>query len=119
MVEHREDKLHQFIWRALNMLLPDDCVAWSNENRRNGIREGARRKARGCIAGVPDMEFHYRGRALCVELKAERGRLSPEQRVLHARLKAAGTPVAVCRSLDDVIDFLRAQGVPVKGAVMA
>lgn len=119
MINHDEDRLHKFIWNALTVMLPDDCVAWSNENRRNGVREGARRKARGCIAGVPDMEFHYRGRAMCVELKAEKGRLSPEQKALHARLKAAGTPVAVCRSLDDVTAFLTAQGVALRGRIAA
>ncbi|CAI9119565.1 VRR-NUC domain-containing protein [Brytella acorum] len=119
MVAHAEDKLHTFVWRVLNFALPDDAVAWSAENRQNGMREGARRKARGCVPGVPDLHVTYAGRTLYIELKTETGRVSKEQRELHARLRRAGAVVAVCRSADAVLEFLRAEGVPVKAQVMA
>ncbi|WP_395370752.1 VRR-NUC domain-containing protein [Komagataeibacter diospyri] len=119
MSKHEEDALHTFVWRTLTMLLPDDAVPWSSENRRNGVREGARRKARGCIPGVPDMAVHYQGRVLYIELKATKGTISREQRALHARLRTAGFTVGVCRSLDQVLEFLRENGVPVAGKVMA
>ncbi|GBR43318.1 VRR-NUC domain-containing protein [Gluconobacter roseus] len=118
-MSHEEDRLHTHIWRALQILLPDDVVAWSNENRRNGQREGARRKARGCIAGVPDMQFTHAGRTLYVEIKTPTGTVSKEQRALHKRLKVSGASVAVCRSLDDVISFLSREGISLRGEVMA
>jgi len=118
-MSHDEDRLHMHIWRALQILLPEDVVAWSNENRRNGQREGARRKARGCIAGIPDMQFTHANRVLYVEIKTPTGTVTKEQRALHKRLKSTGAPVAVCRSLDDVIGFLSREGISLRGEVMA
>lgn len=118
-MSHEEDRLHTYIWRALQILLPDDVVAWSNENRRNGLREGARRKARGCIPGVPDMQFTHAGRTLYVEIKTPTGTVKKEQRDLHKRLKSAGASVAVCRSLEDVTGFLAREGISLRGEVMA
>ncbi|KAA8387634.1 VRR-NUC domain-containing protein [Acetobacter sp. DmW_136] len=119
MAQHEEDKLHTFIWKALQFMLPDDAVAWSNENRQCGPREGFRRKQRGCVPGVPDMVVNWKGRPLYIEIKTPKGTISKVQRDMHKRLKATGAPVAVCRSLEDVMYFLETHDVPLKAAVMA
>lgn len=119
MDQHEEDRLHTHIWKALQFLLPDDAVAWSTENRQMGPREGMRRKMRGCVPGVPDMEIHYRGRTFLIEIKTPKGTVTKVQRDMHKRLKDAGMPVSVCRSLEDVLYFLETHDVPLKGVVMA
>lgn len=118
-MKHEEDALHKSIWQQLLRLLPDDATAQSFENRQNGPREGARRKARGCLPGWPDLGIVWNSRTYYIELKTPTGRLSPAQMQRHAELRAAGAPVAVCRSLEDVVFFLERHDVPLKGAVMA
>lgn len=110
---HPEDHLHVSIWKALRYCLAPEVVVWSTENRFNGMMEGSRRKARGVIAGCPDLAVHWHGRVAYIELKAEKGRLSEAQRDLHGRLRRAGIETGVCRSLVEVLQFLRGQGCPV------
>lgn len=116
-MRHCEDILHASIWRGLKLLLPDDCLAWSVENRGNGEREGKRRKIRGCVPGVPDLHFLNNGRLLLVELKTRSGRLTEAQECFHNRARFCGAPVRVCRSLEDVVAFLTENGVKIRGAV--
>ncbi|MCG4273917.1 VRR-NUC domain-containing protein [Acetobacter senegalensis] len=118
-MNHAEDRLHKSIWQQLQHLLPDDAVPQSFENRQNGPIEGRRRKERGCLPGWPDMGIVWNSRTYYIELKTATGRLNPAQKACHARLRAAGAPVAVCRSLEDVLYFLETHDVPLKGAVMA
>ena len=116
---HPEDTLHAQVWKDLKWVLPPEVAAWSHENRNHGALEGQRRRARGVVPGVPDMQFAWPvGRSAFVELKADKGRLSDEQRLFHARLEGAGLPVAVCRSFDEVLRFLRDQGCPLRCRVL-
>jgi hypothetical protein len=71
-----------------------------NGGARNAIT-GARLKAEGVLAGVPDLFIPlYK---LFIEMKATKGRLSPVQEACHIQLRAAGYNVSVCRSLDEGI----------------
>jgi hypothetical protein len=118
-VKRTEDVLHVQVWRMLRSLLPADAVAWSSESRGVGGEEGGRRKARGVIAGTPDLQVMYCGRTLFIELKAPRGSVSGEQRHLHDRLRRAGFSVAVCRSIEDVVGALERFGIPLRGRIAA
>lgn len=119
-VKRPEDKLHTGIARELKRLLPPVVVWWSNESRGVGFKEGARRKARGVKAGVPDMEFHFPGqsypeaRSCFIELKAEAGALNEAQKDMHAALRDTGHLVYVCRSLDEVLEVLKRAGCPMR-----
>lgn len=114
-----EDRLHEQVWNALRYSLPADAVFISHENRQNGIREGARRKRRGCLAGWPDIQIIWNSRTYLIELKAPGGSLSSVQRDMHERIERAGVPVAVCRSVDGVLNYLSACGLSMRGEVMA
>ena len=110
-----EDKLHRAIWRDLQGLLHPEVVVWSTENRQVGMIEGQRRRARGCIRGVPDMTFHWpHAHSAYVELKIKGSYPSEDQKRLHLRLRAAGIETAVCRSLHEVLQFLHHQGCPLR-----
>ena len=60
-------------------------------------------------AGHPDFTVTLAGgRVVYFEYKAERGKLSPEQREWHRQAQERGIPVFVSRSLQFSIDCLRA-----------
>jgi len=118
-MRHAEDKLHAEIVRALEVILPPSVVWWSSESRGVGVREGARRKARGVKAGVPDMQFHFDSRSHFIEIKTTQGRMNEAQIAMAAWLRGAGHQYDVCRSLDDVIDCLRRAGCPMRIARIA
>ncbi len=110
-----EEVLHRSVWKALGLLLDPSVVVWSVENARNGRREGARRVARGCVQGVPDLAVHWPDAMVTyIELKAGRNTTTPEQRRMHERLQDIGVGVGVCRSLDEVVAFLKGLGVPMR-----
>ncbi|QDH17430.1 VRR-NUC domain-containing protein [Swingsia samuiensis] len=114
-----EDRLHASVWRFLNYSLPTDALAMSIENRNNGRQEGARRKARGCLAGTPDMMVLWNGRMHFIELKTSDGKIHSSQRILFPILERTGHPVAICRSVEDVHNHLKSCGVPLRAEVMA
>ena len=72
-----------------------------NEVRR--AIQSARLKAGGMRKGWPDMQFYREpGRSLFLELKnGKAGRLSDEQKELHAKLEDHGFTVLVIRTLDE------------------
>lgn len=74
-----------------------------NGGTRNAA-EGARLKASGVKAGVPDLVFLAHQRFYCLELKEPggNGRLSPAQLAMHPRLIDAGaTALATLDNLRD------------------
>lgn len=84
-----------------------------------GRTRGARLKACGMIAGVPDILVVHNGQILGVELKTAKGRVSYVQQLAHARLRAAGAYVVTCRSLAEVEGALLGFGVPLSARVAA
>jgi hypothetical protein len=116
-----EDNLHAAVAHALAVLLPSDAVlnTWELRNAASAA-EGARRKRLGALPGWPDMGVFFRGRAVLLELKRQRGGyLSDAQKALHPRLAAAGFPVAVCHTVVEALDAVSAHGVPLRGRVAA
>lgn len=110
-----EDQLQAQVFGFLSWALTDDAMPFAipNGGTRNRL-EAIKLKRTGTTAGIPDLEILHRGRALFVELKTERGKVSESQRHIIPRIERAGCPVAICRSLDDVKAFLAEQGVPLR-----
>lgn len=86
-------------------LEPEDLYHIPNGGSRAGGKvEGARLKAEGVRAGMPDYHLSVsRGSwpGLFVELKTERGRTTPQQRKQIARLESRGYLVVVAHGWDD------------------
>lgn len=84
-----------------------------------GKVRGALLKAMGLKPGWPDVIVMHRFRDtlwpvfLGIELKAGKGRQSPEQKAIAEAFKEAGALYKVCRSLDDVEWALMDAGLPV------
>ena len=108
-----EDAIHRGILRYLRSVLPSGWIVMHvpNGGSRNPI-EGAKMKALGVVAGWPDISIYGPLGCFFMEVKSAKGRLSNCQHMILDKLKDAGFPVAVVRSLDDVRDFIAEHGLP-------
>jgi hypothetical protein len=106
-----ERDLQTAVFEFFAVALPQDCVAFCVPNG-----DGRMTRAPGALAGIPDICLIYRGRPIFIELKTKRGAVKMHQRFMHDRLTLSGAVVMVCRSLDEVVDFL-APLVPLRGRV--
>lgn len=83
-----------------------------------GRVRGAILKRAGMRPGMPDLlVFGANGYVLGIELKAGKGKQSPEQAAVAEDMRTCGQGYTVCRSIDDVATALRTHGFPVR-AVM-
>ena len=75
-----------------------DHAADQNAGKRSE-RDGARRKALGMAAGEPDLRLYFPGgRLVLVELKRQKGVLSPAQKIRIPALRALGFTVHVLKA---------------------
>jgi hypothetical protein len=82
-----------------------------NGGSRN-LLEAVNLKRQGVRGGVPDLVIVPKVGPVCfIELKSEDGRVSPLQNDWILKLIEYGCPVRVCRSLDEVQQFLYETGV--------
>lgn len=63
---------------------------------------------------MPDYLVWHNGRTIGFELKREDGVLSNAQKAMHPKLVAAGMPVYVCRTPEQVIEWLDIEGIPMQ-----
>jgi hypothetical protein len=85
------------------------AFAIGNGGKRS-LTEASRFKAQGVTAGVPDLCIVIEGRAHFLELKAAKGRVRPEQRVVMRQLEEAGATCAVANSIELALETLRGWG---------
>lgn len=81
------------------------------------IRAGARMKKQGRKAGIPDNCVVWDGRCFFIELKSRNGKPSPAQKVVIPALEAAGAPVVIAYTLEEVMDALAAWGIPLRATL--
>lgn len=115
-----EFKLGCAVAKYLRTALPPR-VLWSHlpfGEHRNEVT-GSRLKSMGTQRGWPDYLVIANEGVLALELKAPKGKLSPEQIAFADAHVAAGGAHAVCRSLDEVEAALRRAGLPVLASVGA
>jgi hypothetical protein len=95
LVEHLQ-------WRA-----PTDLwwAHYPSGGRRSRIT-GAILKSMGARAGVPDLLIVSQGRLFAMELKSDRGKLSPVQRETHVAMRKAGAVIGTAGTIDEALDLL-------------
>lgn len=110
-----EKQLQTQIARFLDLSLPCNARFHHSPNEgKRGRYAQADLKSSGFTTGWPDIEIIWQGRIYFLELKSEKGRVSPAQAECHAGLIAAGAPVAVVRSLEEAVARLIEWGVPLR-----
>ncbi len=81
--------------------------------------DGQMTTAPGYVSGTPDYLIVHNGKALFIELKTPRGRLSDAQiDTMHA-VENADSVVKVCRSVEDVAAVLAQFRIPTRGRIAA
>lgn len=110
---HPEDDLQEAVCKHLDILEAQGRLKYfavPNGGTRRKF-EAARFKKMGVKSGVPDLVILAPPHALFVELKAPLGRTSENQEAWIGWLTSAGYAVAICRSIDEVKEFLQRAGV--------
>jgi hypothetical protein len=99
-------------------LVAPDLIAFHVPN--GGYRtkaEAARMKWIGVLAGVPDLVLLGRdGKIWLIEVKAEGGALSADQRAIRDRCVALRIPYVVAKSIDDVRQAFEIWGIETREA---
>lgn len=112
-----EEQIHRQVVAWMKAVRTPQWFFWHSAN--GGYRTKAEAgvfKALGVIPGVPDIGIIWRGRSLWIELKSEKGKLTPVQRDCHDAIILAGGCVAVCRSLQEVRDMFKVWGIETREA---
>jgi len=115
----REPVLHKQVADVLRMELgppgriSHHGVCWWSVDMANygGVAPGLR-TARGCIAGVPDMQVLFLGLAFFIELKAEDGILSDAQQSVATDICLGGARYGVARNAEEVLVLLDTWEIP-------
>jgi len=71
-------------------------------------------KAMGLKAGVPDFLFIFNGNTFFIEMKATSGSLSKNQKNIISELDECGSETLTCRSLDEFVEILKSQKIPIQ-----
>lgn len=80
---------------------------------RGGAIAMARAKRGGLLAGDPDIRLSLPGgKTIYFEIKSETGKLSDAQKHTHNRLEKLGFHVYVIRSIEDLREVIRLEGIP-------
>lgn len=137
-----EEQLHRACVQYLQASLPKPWLVWHTPNGGGRSKaEAGILKAMGVLAGMPDLLIcgpagapsteHARGATLlfAIEFKAPpkplkrggvskaRPQLSPAQRARQQDLGACGVPYLVIDDMAEMVQALRALGVPLRGVV--
>lgn len=110
--------------RHQESIIQQNCVKWfrlqypklarllfavPNGGARRPI-EGKIMKAEGTLAGVSDLLLLYPSKgyhALCIEMKTEKGRQQPSQKLFQRAVEEMGYKYIICRSFDDFVNEIR------------
>ena len=122
-----EHQIQCAVARYLDLALSgiDGCIWWAVPNGgtfasridSSGKRvsvAAAKAKREGLKPGVSDIMILWNGRLICIELKTDKGRQSPEQKEWADSATCAGAAYYVARSVEQVEEFLDAAGVPLR-----
>lgn len=125
--QNPEQKIHRAIADYCRVALPREVV-WTTFPAGGGGRiRGGILQSLGLVAGVSDMLFMWRGRVYFdqgdsvaapaigwLEIKSDKGRLSPEQVAFSNRVLDLGHKTAIARSIDDARNVFALWEIPTR-----
>lgn len=102
-----EKQIENAILQAL-CLLPQGKF-WKNQSVGiyDPVKKSFRSRSKYQIKGVSDILGIYKGKMVCIEVKAAKGRLTPEQTLFLADMKRLGALSGVVRSVSEALDVLK------------
>ena len=102
-----EYDLHCLVADYLNLVLPPQAF-WHHSplEGKHKVQYRKKQKRLGAKKGFPDILIIWRGRAIFIELKTQKGRLSEAQKECHEKLTLSGALVITCRSFEEVQQFV-------------
>jgi hypothetical protein len=108
-----EYRLHYYVVQLLTLKRRPNIVFWHTPNGEyRSKRTAAKLATMGVLKGVADISIVLPGGHIAfLELKAEGGYLSAEQRAFRANVEGLGALYAVARSPQDAEDILNEWGV--------
>lgn len=102
---------HFQAWKLICAYKRRDVLAFHVPNgEKRDPRTAAKLQAMGVRPGVSDLVVIVAGRAHFIELKTEKGKLSPDQKVFLADAETAGCKTHVVRSMNELAGVLNAIG---------
>jgi hypothetical protein len=115
-----EAQLHKSVTEFLRLALPANVAMHHSPNEgKRGWQAQQALKDTGVRAGWPDIEIIHKGRAIFIELKPPKGKLTAKQIDCQYDLKMAGACVVTLNSLEAVADFLEMAVGPLRAKVRA
>ena len=101
---HPEDDFQETVIAQARLMLRREVMFFHvpNGGKRN-VREAAKLKRMGVLAGVPDLIFIRAGAVYMLELKTGKNDTTPIQKATIAALTEAGAQIAVCRTMEEVV----------------
>lgn len=110
-----EYALHCAVANFLAWALGPKIIWWHTPNQGNlDPRRAVFLKKMGLLAGVPDFLILTPDTLIFIEMKPEKGSLSPAQKTFHERAKALGYPCYVARSVERVQEILEQHGITLR-----
>lgn len=109
-----EAQLQIAVFEYLKAVLIPPAFAFHVPNEAAGKRSKwatYQLKRQGLVPGAPDLLILFDGRCVGIELKTPSGRVSRAQDDFLRAMNAAGCSASVCRSIDDVKQFLKLLGI--------
>ena len=107
-IAENETTIHIDILRYLRAVLPDAMIWHAPNGGLRSKREAEKLQRMGVTAGIPDLiAWLPGGTMLALEVKTSKGRLSPDQKVVHEWMRSHGYRVAVVRSIDETREALK------------
>lgn len=106
LLKETEKDIENAILAALKLV--KGCKAWKNQSVGiyDPTRKTFRSRSKYQIKGVSDILGIYKGRMLCLEVKTQKGRLSPEQKQFLEEMQALGAATACVRSVPEALTVL-------------
>ena len=105
---HSEADLHRAIVAMLAVEMLPGVVFFHPANGEQRSKAAAGRlKGMGVVPGIPDLILIADGRAYGLEIKTDKGTLSPSQKQMAERFRRAGSEYELVRSVLAARDVLR------------
>ena len=108
-MKYKEDDLLMAVVRYLKLQYPYVLFTHIANERKASPIAGARLKAKGVMAGMPDLLIFRRSYCfigLAIELKIAPNKLKPNQIIVLNQLESEGWQCNVCFDLDSAIEII-------------